>query len=328
MRIIGVEEHFLTREVTNAWALATARDESLRFNEGVVGRRLHDLGAERLQLMDETGVDVQVLALAPPGLHNVDAECVDLAKQTNDLVAALIAGNPTRFQGLATLPMAAPQEAPRELERSNDTLGLQGAMLYGRTGERNLDHPAFWPIFEAASALRVPLFLHPQIPAASVRSAYYSGFDPEVDLALSCFALGWHYEAGLQFVRLILAGVFDRFPRLQVILGHWGEVVVFYAERLAMLDRVANLQRPFLDYLRQNLYLTASGMFSEVYLRRSLELVGTDRVLFSTDFPYQYRPGGDARRFVAELSLGQAEKVKLAHENWDRLTDREARSGL
>jgi predicted TIM-barrel fold metal-dependent hydrolase len=326
MKLIGIEEHFITQDVASAWGLASTRDDSLRLNEGVIGDRLRDLGAERLRLMDETGVDVQALALAPPGLHNLDVECVDLAKKTNDFVAATIAKNPNRFQGLATLPMGAPQEAPRELERSVGDLGFLGAMMYGRTRESNLDDKAFWPIFEAASALRVPLFLHPQIPQASVRNAYYSGFDPQVDLALSCFALGWHYEAGLQFVRLVLAGVFDRFPQLQVILGHWGEVVIFYAERLAMLDRVAKLKRPFLDYVRHNLYLTASGMFSEVYLRRSIEAVGVDRILFSTDFPYQYRPGRDARRFIDGLDLDQLDKEKFAHGNWARLTDRSRRS--
>lgn len=322
MKLIGIEEHFTTRDVASAWAFAPTHDDSLRFNEGVIGDRLGEVGAERLRLMDETGVDVQVLALAPPGLHNLDVECVALAKKTNDFVSATIAKNPDRFQGLATLPMAAPQQAPRELERSVNELGLVGAMLYGRVRESNLDDRAFWPIFEAASALGVPLFLHPQIPQASVRAAYYSGFAPEVDLALSCFAIGWHYEAGLQFVRLVLAGVFDRYPRLQVILGHWGEVVIFYAERLAMLDRVAKLQRPFVDYVRHNLYLTASGMFSEVYLRRSIEAVGLDRILFSTDFPYQYRPGRDARRFIDGLNLGPSEKQKFAHGNWARLTDR------
>ena len=325
MKLIGIEEHFTTQDVTSAWALAPTRDDSLRLNEGVIGDRLGNLGAERLRLMDETGVDVQVLALAPPGMHNLGAESSALAQRTNDVVAAAVAARPERFQGLATLPVTAPLAAPRELERCITKLGLQGAMVYGRCGDKNLDHPDFWPIFEAASALDVPVFIHPQIPQSSVRQAYYSGFAPEVDLALACFALGWHYEAGIQFIRLILAGVFDHFPRLQVILGHWGEVVIFYAERLAMLDRVTKLKRSVLDYVRSNLYLTASGMFSDTYLRRAIEVVGVDRILFSTDFPYQYRPGRDARRFIDGLNLDQAAKEKFAHGNWARLTDRSGR---
>jgi predicted TIM-barrel fold metal-dependent hydrolase len=142
-----------------------------------------------------------------------------------------------------------------------------------------------------------------------------------VDLALSTFALGWHFEAGIQFVRLILGGVFDRYPNLQVILGHWGELVLFYLERLVMLDRVSKLQRPFIEYVRNNLYVTASGMFSPTYLRQAIDTVGIDRILFSTDYPYQYRPEGDARRFINHLDLDDAAKAKLAYRNWECLSD-------
>jgi len=110
------------------------------------------------------------------------------------------------------------------------------------------------------------------------------------NLAFATFGLGWHYESGIQFLRLILAGVFDRFPELQIILGHWGEVVLFYTERLSALNRVAKLPRSVADYMRQNLYVTPSGMFSQSYLQRSIEIVGVGRILFSTDYPYEYRP--------------------------------------
>lgn len=319
MKLIAIEEHFLTRNVREAWDTSTVKDDSVRLNSGLVGERLADVGAERLRLMDETGVDVQVLALTAPGFHNLASDSVAVAEKTNDFVAMTVAARPDRFQGLAALPTSVPLEAARELERGICELGLKGAMLYGRTRERNLDHKDFWPIFEAAEALRVPLFIHPQIPPKAVRDVSYAGFADDVDLALSCYAIGWHYEAGIQYVRLVLAGVFDRFPQLQIILGHWGEVVLFYAERLAMLDRVAKLQRPFLDYIRQNLYVTASGMFNETYLRRSIEIVGSDRILFSTDYPYQYRPGRDARRFLETISLDDDGKRKFAHANWDRL---------
>ncbi len=323
MKLIAIEEHFLTREVRDAWtAIAAADDPTLSLHLGEIGDRLDDLGRERVRLMDETGVDVQVLSLTTPGLHSLDSASVALAQRTNDLIGATVAGQPHRFQGLAALPTAAPSEASRELERSVSDVGLRGAMLCGRTRDKNLDHKDFWSIFECAAELDVPIFIHPQIPQRAVRDAYYSGFGGQVDLAFSTYGLGWHYEAGIQFVRLVLAGVFDRFPNLQIILGHWGEVVLFYVERLAALNRAAKLDRPFADYVRQNLYVTASGMFNQTYLRRSVEIVGIDRVLFSTDFPYQYRPGRDARRFLEQTALDQADKQKFAHENWERLTSR------
>jgi hypothetical protein len=195
-------------------------------------------------------------------------------------------------------------------------LGLVGTMLCGRTRAKNLDHPDFLPLLQTATRLGVPLFVHPQIPQRAVREVYYSGFSDLIDTAFATFALGWHYEAGIQFVRLILAGVFDKYPDLQIILGHWGEVVLFYLERLNSLGRVAHLQRPIADYIRQNLYVTPSGMWSQPYLQRTLELVGPERILFSTDYPYQYRPGGPGRSFIEEasLSLSGAEGTVCSRE--------------
>jgi predicted TIM-barrel fold metal-dependent hydrolase len=273
-----------------------------------------------LALMDESGIDVQVLSVTTPALHNLEPEeSVILARRTNDLVAATIARYRTRFQGFATLPTAAPKEAAAELERAVTRLGLVGTMLCGRTREKNLDHPDFLPIFETAARLGVPLFVHPQIPQRAVREVYYSGFSDLIDTAFATFALGWHYEAGIQFVRLILAGVFDKYPDLQIILGHWGEVVLFYLERLNSLGRVAHLRRPIADYIRQNLYVTPSGMWSQPYLQRTLELVEPERILFSTDYPYQYRPGAPGRSFIEEAALTSEQMELFAHGNWERL---------
>ena len=272
--------------------------------------------------MDESGIDVQVLSLTTPGLNNLGNASVHLAKQTNEFVASVIKKYPDRFQGFATLPVPDPKEAVKELERSIKKLGLKGAMLFGRTREKNVDHKDFWPLFECAEAMNAPLFIHPQIPQKAIRDIYYSGFDDQVDLAFSTYGLGWHYEAGIQFVRLILAKVFDRFPKLQIILGHWGEVVLFYLERLASLNRSANLDKPFIEYVRQNLYVTSSGMFRNSYLQRAVEIIGTDRILFSSDYPYQYRPGRDARKFLEQVPLNQDEKEKFAHGNWERLIEK------
>lgn len=223
MRLIAIEEHFLTSEVRDAWAAALPpADPTSVLDAGEIGARLGDLDTVRLGLMDEAGVDVQILSLTTPGLHNLESgRSIELARRTNDLVAEVVARRPTRFQGLAALPTPAPGEAPVELERAIRRLGLRGALLCGRTRDKHLDHVDFWPMFECAADLHASLFIHLQIAHPSVRQMIYSGFDEKVELALAAFALGWHYEAGLQFVRLVLAGVFDRFPDLQIILGHW-----------------------------------------------------------------------------------------------------------
>ncbi len=321
-KLIAIEEHFLTSDIRSAWATSAIGQEGTdRLDQGIIDERLADLGAQRLALMDEAGVDVQVLSVTTPALHNLEPEqSIALARQTNDFVAATIAQHPTRFQGFATLPTASPAHVSSELERCVNQLGLVGAMLCGRTREKNLDHPDFLPMFETAARLRVPVFIHPQIPQRAVRDVYYSGYSDTVDTAFATFGLGWHYEAGIQFVRLVVAGVFDKLPTLQLILGHWGEVVLFYLERMNALGHVANLQRPIADYFRQNLYVTASGMWSQAYLQRSLEIVGPERILFSTDYPYQYRPGRQARSFLEQAAVPDEQKALFAHGNWERLT--------
>jgi predicted TIM-barrel fold metal-dependent hydrolase len=322
MKLIGIEEHFLTAEVREAWTAIglDAVDPSVAFHAGAIESRLLDLAEDRIALMDETGLDVQVLSLTTPSLHDLGADGVDLARRTNDAVAAAVARHPTRFQALATLPVARPEEAALELERCVETLSFKGTMLCGRVVDRNLDDPMFSPIFRSAAALKVPILLHPRVPDLAVRHAYYSGFSPDVDAAFATYGLGWHYDAGIQFLRLVLAGTFDRLPGLQMILGHWGELVLFYAERLAAMDRVAGLARPIAAYLRDNLYVTASGMFLPHYMERAMAIVGRDRLLFSTDFPYQYRPGSDARRFLETCGLEAADRAGFAHGNWERLS--------
>jgi uncharacterized protein len=321
MKLIGIEEHFLTAEIREAWNAIglDAVDPSVAFHSGAIEGRLLDLAESRLALMDETGLDIQVLSLTTPALHDLGPQSVDMARRANDALAAAIARNPTRFQALATLPVAMPDEAALELERCVRTLGFKGTMLCGRVGTRNLDDPTVSPIFQCAEALSTPILLHPRAPEMAVRVAYYSGFRPEVDAAFSTYGLGWHYDAGIQFLRLVLAGTFDRMPGLQVILGHWGEVVLFYAERLAAMDRVSGLAHPIAAYLRRNLYVTASGLFLPHYLERAAAVVGADRLLFSTDFPYQYRPGRDARHFLDNCGLDAAAKAGFAHGNWERL---------
>lgn len=322
MKLIGIEEHFLTADIRDAWTAAglEATDPSVAFHAGAIEGRLLDLAQGRLALMDETGLDIQVLSLTTPGLHDLGSESIDLARRTNDALAEVVARHPTRFEAMATLPVSMPDEAALELERCVRTLGFKGTVLCGKVGQLHLDDTSLFPIFHHAQTLGAPILIHPRMPDAAVRDAYYSGFAPAVDAAFATYGLGWHYDAGTQFIRLVLAGTFDRLPKLQVILGHWGEVVLFYAERLAAMDRVSGLIQPIAHYLRNNLYVTSSGMFLPHYLMRAAEIVGFDRLLFSTDYPYQYRAGNDARKFLDSCRLGDADKRAFGFANWTRLT--------
>ncbi len=323
MRFIGLEEHFVTAEILQAWRALDPRWQDLAqpaSATGETGRRLLELGPERFAAMAQTGLDVQVLSLTAPGVQNLrPAEAVALQTATNDQLAAAVRAHPDRLQGLATLATPNPAAAAQELERAVTKLGLNGALVFGRTRERSLDDPYFWPIFEAAAALNCPLYLHPQSPPLAVRAAYYTGFGEAVDTVFATHGLGWHYETGVQLLRLLLSGVFDRFPTLQIIVGHWGEVVLFYVERVQQLATLKQLAQPLAEYVRRNVYVTPSGMLSRRYLRWATEVVGLERLLFSTDYPFEPAALHGARHFLAEAPLSAVDQEKIACGNWDRL---------
>jgi len=323
MRTIGTEEHFVTEEVAAAWSRLDSRareDSPPSVIAAEMEERLREVGERRIAAMDAAGLDVQVISLTSPGLHNLPAqEASGLQVDTNDRIAELVSAHPGRFQGFATLATTAPAAAAQELERAVTVLGLNGALLFGRTGERNLDHADNWPIFEAAAALRAPLYIHPQSPQPRVRAALYAGFDDAIDVGFATYGIGWHYEAGIQFLRLALAGVFDRFPDLQVLLGHWGEVVLFYLDRADRLSKQAKLPRSFAEYVHANAYITAGGVYSQRYLRWAVEVVGVERIMFATDYPYQPGPDGGVERFLGSAGLDQADQERIAAGNWDAL---------
>jgi uncharacterized protein len=312
MSVIAIEEHWTTPALTAALtALPEAsRDDSLAFNEmGDNLARLEDLGAARVAAMDEQGIDVAVVSLAPPGTGPLSpADAVVISRETNDYAAAAVGRNPTRLRAMATLPMADPTAVAGELERAA-SLGLVGAMVYGRTGELTLDDPAYDELFAAAAALRQPIFIHPQIPSRRIRDAAYSGFDPMTELALSTFVWGWHLEAALAALRLIARGTFDRHPDLKIVLGHWGELLLFWQDRVDGLSRVAGLDRKVSEVIRSNVFITSSGMFNPALLRHALEATTIDQLLFSTDYPFQRPSRPEIDQFLAEFeSPGDRDK--------------------
>lgn len=324
MKLIALEEHFWTSAVRDALNRLPAdeRDKSLAlFNTGIVDSRLQDLGMDRLRLMHDIGIDVAGLSLTTPATQSLpSAEAIPLASDANDQLAAAVMEHPDRYFGFATLPTPAPEAAAVELERCVRTLGFKGAMICGRTGAHLLDDPMFNPIFEAAQALSVPIYLHPQIPAPSVQSIYYAGFSEEVNIGLATGGWGWHMETAIIAIRMVLAGVFDRYPTLQVILGHWGEMTAFYLDRIDELSALrTGLQRNVGQYFRENFHVTPSGIFSTPMLLHAIEALGTDRIMFSTDYPFQFKPCGRAREFLENAPLSQRDRDKIAHLNAEHL---------
>ena len=322
-RVIALEEHIATPEVMAAWGALEGddRDDMADMTGGDVERRLLTTGDERIADMDASGVDVQVLSLTSPGVQSLDAQlAVRLAMSTNGHIADVVRRRPDRFQGFATLPTPDPAAAASELDRAVGELGLVGAMLHGRTRDRTLDDGAFEPLWARAAALGAPIYVHPQLPQRAVRAALYDGFDGPVDVLFAGPLPGWHYETGVQVVRMILAGVFDRHPDLQLVIGHWGEMMLFYLERIDRMARIAGLELPTItDYFRRNISVTPSGMYSQRYLRWAIEVLGADRIMSSMDYPYVFAPD-EQRAFLAASGLSDDDRAKIESGNWERLT--------
>jgi predicted TIM-barrel fold metal-dependent hydrolase len=324
MRIVALEEHHVPAELFAAWAALPDDTRDLSYAQSSVGqvrRRLEDLDDERLSQMDRAGIDVQVLSLTTAGVQGLgEADAIAMSRRINDLTAATVRRRPDRFQGFATLPLATPEAAVEELRRAIVELGLSGAMIYGRVGDRNMDDRFFWPVYEEAARLRAPLYVHPQSPPLPVREAYYTGFSAKLDQSLASGGIGWHYETGIQLLRLILAGTLDAYPDLQLITGHWGEVALFYLERVDMLAETGEGPRRLVsEYWRTNVHVTPSGIFSERYLRWAIEVLGPDRIMYSTDYPYRIGDPGEARAFLERAAIDETARQGIASGNWERL---------
>ena len=296
IKIITTEEHFISKEISANYT-DVVKDLNPHFSKAYTINdrfspsegQLEDLGAMRIADMDKHGIDMQVISYTSPGIQMLNGEtAITMAKKANDMLFNAIKKNPDRFAGFASLPTSDPNAAVKELERCVNELGFKAIMINGRTGDLFLDNDYFAPILEAAERLKTPIYIHPVVPPKEVYKAYYDNLDPLVSARFSTAGWGWHCEAGIHGMRLILAGIFDKYPNLQIILGHWGEMATFYLERINQtMDNVAtSLERSISDYFQNNFYITPSGMFTTSSLLNSIQTIGADRILYSVDYPF------------------------------------------
>jgi uncharacterized protein len=316
MRLITLEEHYRAPVLKSVGSLPDPPPDSPLAR---IQAKLDDLGDQRLADMDAGGIDVQVLSHGAPGTEQLEPEqAIPLAQEANDYLARSIAAHPDRLAAFATLPTAVPEAAADELERAVNDLGFKGALINGHVRGQFLDDRRFWPIFERAQRLEVPIYLHPTVPPAAVREAYYGGLPPVVGQTLSMAGWGWHVDTGLHALRLIAGGVLDEYPGLQIIVGHMGEALPFFLARSSrVLRQQAGLSQPLEEYMAANFHFTTSGMFTYPPLTCLLEVIGADRVMFSVDYPYSSNSEG--RDFVMGAPIGEANREKLAFGNAERL---------
>jgi 2,3-dihydroxybenzoate decarboxylase len=251
-----------------------------------------------------------VISHAPTATQRLNPEtAVELAIRANNRLHEAVTRHPDRFAGFATLPTPDPAAAADELERAVTTLGFKGALVHGLTDGRFLDDKRFWPIFERAQALDVPVYVHPAPPHEAVVAAYYQDYAQDYPAILSA---GWGFtvETATHGIRLVLSGVFDAYPNLKIILGHMGEGLPFLLHRIdESLSRPNNQPVAFRECFSDHFYITTSGNFSTSALLCSIMELGVDRVLFSVDWPFVENAPGTAWMETVPLSAADKEKI-------------------
>jgi 5-carboxyvanillate decarboxylase len=271
--------------------------------------------------MDGSGIAKQLVFLTSPGVQVFDpATASALARETNDQLSEAVRRHPDRFAGLASIAPHDPANAVKELERGVRKLGLKGAVVNSHTQGRYLDEPEFWPIFEAAQALDVPIYIHPNTPPPSM-------IEPFLPRGLDGAIYGFAVETGLHLLRIVVGGIFDRFPKLKIAVGHLGEGLPFWLFRLDFMHRSMVVSKRYpgaqplakkpSDYLKENVWVTTSGMQWAPAIQFSQQVLGFDRVLYAMDYPYQFVP--EEVKVTDEMPITEAQRKLLYQTNAERL---------
>jgi predicted TIM-barrel fold metal-dependent hydrolase len=312
--IIAIEEHYVDPELTRHFP-----GGALPGTPPALGARLQDLTDARIKEMDEAGIDIQVLSHNAPATQRFDAGvAVEVARVVNDRLHRLCESHPTRFAGFAVLPTADPKASAAELERCVTRLGFKGAMIHGLSQGRFLDEKDFWPIFERAAALDVPIYMHPAAPDATVVERYYKEYVKSFPAILNA---GWGFtvETATQTVRLVLSGVCEAYPGLKIIVGHLGEGIPFLLWRIDQaMARPGNVGiSSFREVFCRHFWITTSGNFSDPALMCSVQELGVDRILFAVDWPYvANKPAVD---WAMRIPLCAEDREKILGGNARRL---------
>lgn len=326
MKLITIEEHIPLKALGKALALHPSRDAVRTMAASspelpyYPDAELYGNIEKRIADMDKHGITRQILS-APVCTQLLPKKAAGVVSEANDELSEIVKKYPDRLGAFATLPWRDTARAVKELERAITKLGFQGVVLAGRASGKDafLDEKAFLPVLEAAESLNAPIYIHPAAPMASVQKSYYDGLGDRLSARLSLYGWGWHNEAGIQVLRLILSGVFDRFPRLQVIAGHWGEMVPFFLSRLdqALPQSVTKLERTITETFKQNIYVTPSGIFDYPQLKFCVEVLGAERIIHSVDFPFISNE--EALPFIENAPITEEEKELIAHKNAEKL---------
>lgn len=278
--------------------------------------KLLDFDEIRLADMDKSGVSMHLLSLTMPGVQVFETgKAIELAQLANDRLKETITRRPDRFAGLACFAPQDPVAAAKEMERSINKLKLNGFIVNSHTNNEYLDNPKFFPLLEAAEALDAPLYIHPRAPSDGMAM-------PFRDYRIEGAAWGYGVETSTHILRMIFAGIFDRFPKLQVVIGHMGEALPFWLWRLDFMGTPGaragrkNALKPS-EYFQRNIAITTSGVEDPLALRFCIEKIGVERIMWAIDYPYQPTPSSIS--FIETAPLSESERMKVAHGNAERI---------
>lgn len=315
--MIAIEEHFASAAILKA----SGGPDLVSRMGAERAEDLTSLGDRRIAAMDGAGIDLQIVSHASmptlAGLRPVQA--VALAQAANDQLAEAVTQHPTRFRGLALLPIGEPESAADELERAVKELGFVGGIVHGHTDGSFLDDPRFAVLLERFESVAVPLYLHPTPPPAAVEKIYFGGLPANVRRVMSTNGWGWHAETGLHLLRMVCTGVFDRYPALRVIVGHMGEMLPFMLGRIdsTLGPEVRVLGRVPSEVMFSSVYLSTSALFTVPPLACALMTFGIDRLMFAVDWPFSSNQAGVKLLDLAPIPEHDLEK--LAHRNAERI---------
>ena len=283
--------------------------------------RLLDLGEQRIADMDATGIDKAILALTSPGVQpmlDVD-EAKGIATRANNTLADACQKYPDRFIGMGTLATQDPEWSAREIHRGARELGFKGVQINSHTQGEYLDDPKYDPIFRALVEEGQPLYIHPSTPPDSM-------ITPMLESGLDGAIFGFGVETGMHLLRLITIGIFDRYPDLQIMVGHMGEALPYWLYRLDFMhqagvrskryERMKPLKKTIAEYMRSNVLITNSGVAWEPAIKFCQQVVGEDRVMYAMDYPYQYV--ADEVRAMDDMDMSPALKKKFFQSNAER----------
>jgi predicted TIM-barrel fold metal-dependent hydrolase len=325
MRTVTLEEHFsLILPGVQSGAATPPPSSGMPGVVAGAADKMTDIVGGRLADMDANGISVQVLSKA--GIHITPSadqfegkEAVAFARKFNDAFAQKIAERPDRFAAFAHVAASVPEAAADELERTVTGFGFKGTLISGTIRGAFLDDPKFAPLLARAEKLDVPIYIHPGMPPAEVRKAYYEGFPKNISFGLATFAWGWHYETALHVMRLAVSGTMDKYPKLNFIIGHMGEGLPVMLARCEhqFRNELSHLSRPLAKTITDQVYITSAGFFTNPPFVAALETFGIDRLMFSVDYPYA--SNADGRAFLDNVPLSPGDREKFAHGNADRL---------